>query len=176
MFSARFFLNRVKRVVPTKHCRFRNTALFEITSLGTWTKQLRLSGNSRGQFLLKESTRYIIFWIAWILKIYTVNPIIGSSRNSGEKLRNTSSNDSSTTKKVNGFCGGIQALFQKAQEICNSDQVISSAEQLEKLEQKVCDLADQLQAIIIEERLQSSLDSEEVREIEADLVATPHGN
>ena len=52
------------------------------------------------------------------------------------------SNDSSTSKKVNGFCGGIQALFQKAQEICNSYQVISSAEQLEKLEQKVCDLAD----------------------------------
>ena len=47
----------------------------------------------------------------------------------------------------------------------------SSAKQLEKLEQKVCDLADQLQAIIIEERLQASLDSEEVRETEADLAA-----
>jgi len=40
------------------------------------------------------------------------------------------SNDSSTKKEVDDFCGGIQALFQKAQEICNSDQVISSAEQL----------------------------------------------
>ncbi|MBC2695148.1 MAG: hypothetical protein HF982_07720 [Desulfobacteraceae bacterium] len=66
------------------------------------------------------------------------------------------SNDPSTKKEVNGSCGAIQALFQKAQEICNSDQVISSADQLEKMEQKVCDLADQLQAIIIEERLQSS--------------------
>ena len=74
-------------------------------------------------------------------------------------------------KEVNDFCGGIQALFQKAQEICNSDQVVSSAEQLEELEQKACDLANQLQALIIEERLQSSLDSEEVRKTEADLVA-----
>ncbi|MDL1979690.1 MAG: hypothetical protein LWX52_16680, partial [Deltaproteobacteria bacterium] len=81
------------------------------------------------------------------------------------------SNDPSTKKEVNGFCSAIQALFQKAQEICNSDQIISSAEQLEELEQKVGDLTDQLQAIIIEERLQSSLDSEEVRETEADLVA-----
>ena len=40
----------------------------------------------------------------------------------------------------------------------NSDQVISSAEQLEELEQTVCNLSDQLQAIIIEERLQSSFD------------------
>jgi len=75
------------------------------------------------------------------------------------------------TKKINGSCSAIQVLFQKAQEICKSDQVVSSAEQLEELEQKVCDLTDQLQAIIIEERLQSSLDSEEVRETEADLVA-----
>ena len=81
------------------------------------------------------------------------------------------SNDTSTKKEVNNFCGGIQVLFQKAQEICNSDQVISSAEQLEELEQKVGDLTDQLQAVIIEKRLQSSLDSEEVRETEADLVA-----
>ena len=80
------------------------------------------------------------------------------------------SNDPITKKEVNGSCGAIQALFQKAQDICNSDQGISSAEQLEKLEQKVCDLTDQLQAIIIEERLQSSLDSEDVREAEADLV------
>ncbi len=81
------------------------------------------------------------------------------------------SNDPSTRKEVNGFCSAIQAIFQRAQEICNSDQVISSAEQLEELKQKVGDLTDQLQAIIIEERLQSSLDSEEVRETEADLVA-----
>ncbi|MBC2695744.1 MAG: hypothetical protein HF982_10815 [Desulfobacteraceae bacterium] len=57
-------------------------------------------------------------------------------------------NDQNTKKEINVFCGAIQALFQKAQEICNSDQVISSAEQLEKLEQKVGDLTDQLQAII----------------------------
>ncbi|MBC2695112.1 MAG: hypothetical protein HF982_07535 [Desulfobacteraceae bacterium] len=57
------------------------------------------------------------------------------------------SNNTNTKKEVNGSCGAIQALFQKAQEICNSDQVISSAEQLEKLEQKICDLADQLQAV-----------------------------
>ena len=80
------------------------------------------------------------------------------------------SNEQNTKKEINGFCSAIQVLFQKAQDICNSDQVVSSAEQLEKLEQKVCDLADQLQAIIIEERLQSSLDSEDVREAEADLV------
>ena len=74
------------------------------------------------------------------------------------------SNDPNTKKEVNGSYSAIQAIFQKAQEICNSDQVVSSAEQLEELEQKVGDLTDQLQAIIIEERLQSSLDSEEVRE------------
>jgi acetyl-CoA carboxylase beta subunit len=87
------------------------------------------------------------------------------------KRSSAMSNDPSTKKEVNGFCDGIQALFQKAQEICNSNQVISSAKQLEKLEQKVCDLADQLQAIIIEKRLQASLDSGEVRETEADLAA-----
>lgn len=81
------------------------------------------------------------------------------------------SNDPSRKKESNGFCGAIQALFQQAQEICNSNQVISSAEQLEELEQKVCDLTDQLQAVIIEERLQSLLDSEEARKTEADLVA-----
>ncbi len=81
------------------------------------------------------------------------------------------SNDPNKKKDVNGFCSAIQAIFQKAQEICNSDQVISSAEQMEELEQKLGDLTDQLQAIIIEERLQSSLDSEAVRETEADLVA-----
>ena len=43
------------------------------------------------------------------------------------------SNDTNTKKEVNGSCGAIQALFQKVQEICNSDQVISSAEQLEEL-------------------------------------------
>ena len=80
------------------------------------------------------------------------------------------SNDPNTEKEVNGFCSAIQVLFQKAQDICNSDQVVSSAEQLEKLEQKVCNLTDQLQAVIIEERLQVSLDSEDVREAEADLV------
>jgi|LGVF01.1.fsa_nt_gb hypothetical protein len=41
------------------------------------------------------------------------------------------SNDTSTKKEVNGFCAAIQVLFHKTQEICNSDQVISSAEQLE---------------------------------------------
>ena len=81
------------------------------------------------------------------------------------------SNDQNAKKEISSFCGAIQALFQKAQEICNSDQVISSAEQLEELEQKACDFADQLQAVIIEERLQASLDSEEIRKTEADLVA-----
>ena len=85
------------------------------------------------------------------------------------------SNDPRRKKESNGFCGAIQALFQKAQEICNSDQLISSAEQLEELEQKACDLADQVQAVIIEERLQSSLDSEEARKREADLVANIPG-
>ncbi|MDL1975894.1 MAG: hypothetical protein LWX55_14190, partial [Deltaproteobacteria bacterium] len=80
------------------------------------------------------------------------------------------SNDPNTKKDANGFCSAIQAIFQKAQAIYNSDQVISSAEQLEELEQKIGDLTDQLQAIIIEEQLQSSLDSEEVRKTEADLV------
>ena len=46
---------------------------------------------------------------------------------------------------------------------------------MEELEQKVRDLADQVQAVIIEERLQSSLDSEEARKREADLVANIPG-
>ncbi len=69
------------------------------------------------------------------------------------------SNDPNTKKvTVHGFFNELY-LASYGLSRYNSDQVISSAEQLEKLEQKVCNLANKLQAVIIEERLQSSLDS-----------------
>jgi len=36
------------------------------------------------------------------------------------------SNDPNTKKEINGSCRAIQVLFQKAQEICKSDQVVLS--------------------------------------------------
>ena len=72
------------------------------------------------------------------------------------------SNDPNTKKEINGSCCAMQLLFQKAIEIYKSDQVVSSAEQLEKPEQKVCDLTDQLQAIIIEERLRVHFTTKEI--------------
>jgi len=136
-----------------------------------------------GQTHLYES-EFSHFQVSWCYSLASIDAIAGNTShlNFGllsNLLKNQyiqmrlpcMSNDLSTKKEVNDFCSAIQAIFQRAQEICNSDQVISSAEQLEELEQKVGDLTDQLQAIIIEERLQSSLDSEEVRETEADLVA-----
>jgi hypothetical protein len=64
----------------------------------------------------------------------------------------------------------ILSLFEAAADICNDNQVLESAQDLENFEQQVHNLTAQLQAVLVENKIQQSLDSEQLKDQSADLI------
>ena len=56
----------------------------------------------------------------------------------------------------------IQSIFEKAMELWDSDQTLETAQDLEDFEQTVHNLGSLLKALLVEQKLQTTLDSEQM--------------
>jgi len=75
-----------------------------------------------------------------------------------------------TLNNVDSTPAALNAILATANEIWNDDQALKSAQDLEDFEQQVQDLAAQLQAVLVEKKIQDSLDSEELQDQCAELI------
>ena len=68
----------------------------------------------------------------------------------------------SSQEDITNFPAPIKAIFEMSHKIWEDDQILETSEDLETFEQTVLELTTQLQAVLVEHKIQKSLESEQV--------------
>ncbi len=86
--------------------------------------------------------------------------------------KNTESANSVRTEKEYSVedCQTIEDVYTRLQELDKETQQINSPEELDALEQKIIDYTNRLAALMLQKKLQESLDSKEQQEKEVELI------